>query len=135
MTTSNLLTLAATGATAALAGWGNLAYRAGRARAERAALRPETTATATRVLRDYQGSERLRFQLINTLLVIATTALLAPMLLGGWDHRIPTGLAGLGLACLALVLGWLADFALRPLPDPTRPRPGRLSGTSVEADQ
>jgi hypothetical protein len=123
MTTTNLLILAVTAPTAALAEWGNLAYQTGRARAERAATQPETAAAAARVLLDYHGSEHLRFRLVNTLLATATGTLLVPMVLGGWDRRVPTGLAFVGLGCLALALVYLADFALRPLPDPTRPTP------------
>ncbi len=121
MTTTNLLILAVTAATAVLAGWGYLAYQTGRARAERAATRPDTAAEAARVLRDYHGSERLRFQLITTMLVVATGALLVPMAVGGWDRPIPTGLAFVGLGCLVLALVWLAEFALRPLPVPAQP--------------
>jgi hypothetical protein len=120
MTTTNLLILAVTAATAVLAGWGHLAYHAGRARAERAATRTDTAAAAARVLRDYHGSERLRFQLITTLLVVAAGTLLVPMAVGGWDRPIPTGLVFVGLGCLVLALVWLAEFALRPLPVPTQ---------------
>ncbi len=121
MTTTNLLHVAVTAATAVLAGWGHLAYHTGRARAECAATRPDTAAAAARVLRDYHGSERLRFQLITTMLVVATGTLLVPMALGGWDRPIPTGLAVVGQGCLVLALVWLAEFALRPLPVPTQP--------------
>jgi hypothetical protein len=121
MTITNLLILAATAATAGLAGWGHLAYQTGRARTQRAATQPETAAAAARVLRDYHGSERLRFQLITTMLVVATGTLLVPMAVGGWNRPIPTGLTVVGLGCLVLALVWLADFALRPLPVPTQP--------------
>jgi hypothetical protein len=120
MTTTNLLALAVTVASVAFAVWGNLAYRAGRARAEHAAMHPATAAAATRLLRDYHASERPRFRLINTLLATAAGALLVPMPLGGWDHRIPAGLVEVGLACLGMALVYLADFALRP---PTAPTP------------
>jgi hypothetical protein len=130
MTTTNLLHLAVTAATAVLAVWGNLAYRAGRGRAGRAAMRPETAAAAARVLLDYNGSERLRFQLVNTMLATAAGSLLVPMVLGGWNRPVPTGLVFVGLGCLVLALVWLVDFALRPLPDPTQRR--RLSVRSVE---
>jgi hypothetical protein len=121
MTTTNLLIFAVTAATAVLAGWGHLACHTGRARAQRAATRPDTAAAAARVLRDYHGSERPRFRLVTTMLVMPTATLLVPMALGGWDRPIPTGLAFVGLGCLVLALGWLADFALRPLPVPTQP--------------
>jgi hypothetical protein len=120
MTTTNLLILAVTAATAVLAGWGHLAYQTGRARTQRAATRPDTAAAAARVLRDYHG-ERPRFQLITTLLVVATGTLLVPTALSGWNRQIPTGLAFVGLGCLVLALVWLAEFALRPLPVPTQP--------------
>lgn len=94
------------------------------------ASNPEPAAAAARLLRDYQGSERPRFQLINTLLAIAATVLVAPMALGGWDRPIPVGLVEVGPGCLLLALGWLADFALRPLHIPTESR--RLPITSVE---
>jgi hypothetical protein len=133
MTTSNLLLLAATAATAAAAVWGNLAYRAGRARAERATLHPATAAAAARTLRDYHASERARFQLINTLLAVAAGALLVPMALRGWDHHLPAGLVGVGLACLGMAVGWLADFALRPLH--LAIRPSQLPITSAEEER
>jgi hypothetical protein len=133
MTTTNLLVLAVTTATTALAVWGNLAYRAGRARAERAATQPDTAAAAARVLRDDHGSERPRFQLINTLLVAAAGTLLVPMALRGWGRPIPAGLADVGLASLILALVYLTDFALRPLPVPTRP--ASLPAPSAEAER
>jgi hypothetical protein len=133
MTTTNLLILAAVVASVAFAVWGNLAYRVGRACAERAAMQPETAAQAARALRDYHGSERPRFQLINTLLVIAASMLVLPMAQRGWDRPIPGRLAGVGLACLGMALVYLADFALRPLHVPTQP--ASLPAPSVEADR